>query len=513
MALLVGTVLGSVVQTQFNLLALQELGVDIDLSTRVSTTIQDLLHFAPLYAVVFGFSFLASTLITGLMLKLLGFGARAPFHALGGGVGLWVTLTVVNALAPMPTLIAATRTPDGLLVMLLTAACSGWLFAWLTAANRRTDAGYSAGPTLALVLAAGMIWPGSDALAQTPGDYNVQVYAGGLEHPWSLVFLPDGRALVTERPGRLQLLSEAGEVQPEPVAGVPEVFSSGQAGLFDVVISPDFSDDGLVFLSYACGSAAANHLCVSRGQLIHGRLTAVAEIFRAMPAKEGDAHYGGRMAWLPDGSLIVTLGDGFDYREQAQNLSSHLGSIVRLMPDGTVPDDNPFVATPEARPEIYSYGHRNVQGLVYDPVEQLLLIHEHGPRGGDEINLIEPGNNYGWPVISYGLDYTGAMVTPFTRRASMEQPLLQWTPSIAPSGMARYRGALFPHWQGDLLVGALADRSVHRVELRDGQARDEETLFKELGARIRDVVTGPDGAVYLLTDSPQGQILRVTPAR
>lgn len=510
-ALMVGALLGSLVQTQFNLLALQELGVAINLSTRVSTTLQDLLHFAPLYAGLFGVGFLASTLVTGLMLKLLGLRARAPFDALGGALGLWATLTLVNALAPMPTLIAATRTPDGLLAMLLTAAVAGWLFARVTAAKRRTDAGFSAGSVMALALSLGLAWPGAEPLAQPSTDYNVQVFASGLEHPWSLVFLPDGRALVTERPGRLKILSPTGEVRPTPVAGVPDVFSSGQAGLFDVVISPDFSDDGLVFLAYACGSAAANHLCVGRGQLVNGRLEATNEIFRAMPAKEGDAHYGGRMAWLPDGSLIVTLGDGFDYREEAQVLSNHLGSIVRLKPDGSVPADNPFVTTPEARPEIYSYGHRNVQGLVYDPVEDVLLIHEHGPRGGDEINLVRPGGNYGWPIASYGLDYTGAMVTPFTDRPGVEQPLLHWTPSIAPSGMTRYRGALFPEWQGDLFVGALADRSVHRVELDGGQARDVESLFTELDARIRDVVTGPDEAIYLLTDSPEGQILRVTP--
>lgn len=510
-ALVVGTLLGSVVQTQFNLLALQDLGVDIGLGARLSTTFQDVLHFAPLYALVFGLSFLMSTLITGLMLRLLGWRARVLFHALGAAIGLWATFAVVNALAPMPTLIAATRSPGGLVTMLLAAACAGWLYAWLTAKDRRTNARFSAESTLIFVLAAGIAGPVSDARAQPSVEYDVQVVAAGLEHPWSLAFLPDGGALITERSGRLRRLSAEAELVPEEIRGVPEVFSSGQAGLFEVLISPEFSDDGRVFLSYACGTAAANHLCVARGQLINDRLEDVTEIFRAMPAKRGNAHYGGRMAWLPDGSLIVTLGDGFDYREQAQVLANHLGSIVRLTPDGSPPADNPFVGTSEARPEIYSYGHRNVQGIVYDAVEDSLLVHEHGPRGGDEINRVRPGRNYGWPIISYGLDYTGARVTPFTERDGLEQPLFQWTPSIAPSGMVRYRGRLFPQWQGNLLIGALADRSVHRVELAGGQARDVETLFKELDARIRDVVTGPEGALYLLTDSPDGRLLRVTP--
>ena len=277
------------------------------------------------------------------------------------------------------------------------------------------------------------------------------------------------------------------------------------------LLSPDFENNQLVFLAYACGTASANHLCVARGQLQAEALTEVVEIFRAKPAKEGSAHYGGRMAWLPDGTLIVTLGDGFDYREQAQNLSSHLGKIVRLNPDGSVPADNPFVGREGALPEIYSYGHRNVQGLVFDSVENVLIAHEHGPRGGDEINIIEPGHNYGWPVITHGIDYTGAMITPFVEREGMEQPLLHWTPSIAPSGMTRYRGVLFPDWQGNLLVGALADKSVHRVTLEAGDASDVESLFEAMGERIRDVATGPDGAVYLLTDSADGRILRILP--
>ena len=511
-ALIVGVVLGTVVQTQFNLMALQELGVEISLAVRWSTTLADLGGFAPLYGAMFGVSFLLSTLITGGLLTLMELGYRPLFHALGATAGLWVTFALVDALAPPPTLIAATRTASGLGAMLITAAIAGALFACLTArwASNAGAKGRVLGPVL--VLASGALVPGAEVRAQTSVEYQVEEVVAGLAHPWSLAFLPDGGALITERAGSLRRLDANGELVANAVSGVPPVFHSGQAGLFEVVLSPGFPGDRLIFLSYACGSESANHLCVARGKLTDGTLIEVSEIFRSQPPKQGDAHYGGRMAWLPDGSLMVTLGDGFDYREHAQLLYSHLGKVVRIGPDGSIPDDNPFVGRPEVLPEIYSLGHRNVQGLVYDPVDEVLISHEHGPRGGDEINLLKPGLNYGWPVISYGVDYTGARITPFTERPGLEQPLLQWTPSIAPSGMTRYRGKLFPKWQGDLFVGALAERSVHRVELVDGKARDAETLFEELGARIRDVVTGPDGALYLLTDQAKGKVLRVAPS-
>lgn len=511
-ALIVGAVLGTLVQTQFNLLALQELGVDISVGVRWSTTVADLGGFMPLYGAMFGVSFLLSTLITGYLLTLLGLGSRALFHALGAAAGLWVTFMLVDALAPPPTLIAATRTVPGLAAMLGTAAMAGGLYAWLTGDRKPSAVTHSIAMAPALVAFAGSLLASAEVRAQTSVDYRVEEVVAGLEHPWSLAFLPDGGALVTERAGRLRQIAPGSDLLPEAISGLPEVFHSGQAGLFEVLLSRDYARDGLVFLSYACGSDSANHLCVARGELIDGALANVSEIFRSRPPKQGDAHYGGRMAWLPDGSLVVTLGDGFDYREHAQKLSSHLGKVVRIWPDGSVPADNPFAERANALPEIYTLGHRNVQGLVFDPVEEVLISHEHGPRGGDEINVLQPGVNYGWPIISYGVDYTGARITPFTERPGLEQPLLQWTPSIAPSGLTRYRGELFPQWQGDLFIGALAERSVHRVELVDGKARDAETLFEELGARIRDVVTGPDGALYLLTDQANGQILKIAPA-
>ncbi|MCR8915430.1 PQQ-dependent sugar dehydrogenase [Marinobacter panjinensis] len=510
-ALVVGAVLGSLVQTHFNLQALEALGVEIPPGTRLETSAQDLVNFAPLYAVLFGFSFLCSQGVAALVIRLSSNLSRLWLYPLAAAVGLWVTLKIVDALAPMPTLIAATRGTGGLLAMLVTAAISGWLFVVLVNRPARRRRGYSAVPVMTLMLAGSLALPESDAVADEQPAYEIETVAQGLEHPWSLAFLPDGRMLVTERPGRLRLITAEGELLPESLEGVPEVFASAQAGLFEVLPARDFEQSRRIYLSYACGTIEANHTCLARGELGEQGLDNVREIFRVQPAKEGNAHYGGRLAWLPDNTLVLTLGDGFDYREDAQRRENHLGSIVRLNPDGTVPEDNPYAGSDAFEGEIYSYGHRNVQGLVYDQEQDRLIAHEHGPRGGDEINVIRPGANYGWPITTHGLDYTGARVTPFKEREGIEPPLLHWTPSIAPSGMALYRGNLFPRWQGDLLVGGLVTRQVHRVSLENGQAKEVGTLFGELDERIRDVRTGPDGAIYLLTDSADGRVLRVTP--
>lgn len=509
-ALVVGAVLGSVVQTQVNLLALTGIGVDIETGIWVRTTVEDLFKFGPVYLVMFGCSFLASQLVAVAITRVALPSWQRPVCAIAAAVGLWATFRLVDALAPPPTLIAATRDPGGTLAMLVTAAVAGWLFAGLAGPTPRRRPG---GDTAAVVLAATAMLaaPGEPARAQSGQDYRLETLVSGLEHPWSVAFLPDGRMLVTERPGRLRIVSEEGELIPEPVAGVPEVFNQAQAGLFEVLPAPDFAQTGLLYLSYACGSADANHTCLARGRLEDDALEAVEEIFRATPAKVGAAHYGGRMAWLSDGALLLTLGDGFDYREEAQRLTSHIGTIVRLNGDGLVPDDNPFADHPDALAEIFSFGHRNVQGLVYDEQNDQVITHEHGPRGGDEINRIKAGSNYGWPVATHGLDYTWARVSPYTDYPGTVQPLLHWTPSIAPSGMTLYDGERFPRWQGSLLVGGLVTRAVHRVELGQNGATDKERLFTELEARIRDVRTGPDGAVYLLTDSSEGRLVRVTP--
>ncbi len=348
------------------------------------------------------------------------------------------------------------------------------------------------------------------AVSDSPG-YRVETVTEGLVFPWSLAFLPDGRKLVTERGGQLRVIQANGELVPIAVAGLPEIFVSGQAGLKEVALAPDFPDSEMIYLSYACGTERANNTCLARGRFAENQLHEVETIFTARPAKSGNAHYGGRIAFLPDNTLVLTLGDGFDYREQAQNPSNHLGTLVRLHLDGVPPADNPLVGQLDAAPEVYTLGHRNVQGIVFDDQRGRLLIHEHGPRGGDELNLVRPGKNYGWPIVSHGIDYTRAKITPFTQLPGYEDPLLHWTPAIAPAGMTLYRGTRFPQWQGDLLIAALAGRAVHRVSLTEDGAEEKEILFAELRERIRDVRTGPDGAVYLLTDSERGRLLRVVP--
>lgn len=336
--------------------------------------------------------------------------------------------------------------------------------------------------------------------------YQVETVAEGLEFPWSLAFLPDGGLLVTERVGRLRLIEPDGALRAAPVSGVPAVYVAGQAGLFEVALAPDFAISGTLYLAYACGEADANNTCLARGHYADGALTRVQTIFEARPKKRGSAHYGGRIAFLPDGTLVLTLGDGFDYREQAQDSGNHLGSIVRLNADGSVPKDNPFGN------EVWSFGHRNVQGIVFDARSGRLIAHEHGPRGGDEINVILRGHNYGWPAATFGVDYNGAKISPFESLPGTEPPVFHWRPSIAPSGMALYRGDLFPEWNGDLLIAALRGKAVYRVRLAQGRATEEGRMFDQMGQRIRDVRVGPEGAVYALTDSAQGRVLRAVPA-
>lgn len=342
--------------------------------------------------------------------------------------------------------------------------------------------------------------------ANTPA-YQLETVAEGLNHPWSLAFLPDGRMLVTERVGTLRIIADE-RLLPDAVTGVPDVYARSQGGLFEVLPDPAFTENRLLYLSLAHGTARANATRIVRGRLEGNALRDVTTVFTASPNKRGPVHYGGRMSFGPDGHLFLTLGDGYDYREQSQSIQDHLGTIIRIHPDGSIPADNPFVAQKDAKPEIFSYGHRNPQGIVF--LGKRLLVHEHGPKGGDELNHIRPGRNYGWPIATYGVDYNGAIISPFTELPDVEPPLLHWTPSIAPSGMTVYQGQQFPAWQGDLFISALAERSVHRVRIKGTQVVADETLFTELGERIRDIRSGPDGALYLLTDSGNGRVLRIS---
>jgi glucose/arabinose dehydrogenase len=342
--------------------------------------------------------------------------------------------------------------------------------------------------------------------------YKVTEIARGLDHPWSMAFLPDGSMLVTERVGRLRLI-KSGTLLPEPIGGVPTVHTGSQAGLFDIVLHPNFAQNQIVYLTYAAGTRAANDTQVARARFDGRVLQDLQVIFKAMPLKDTDNHYGGRLAFLPDGTFALTIGEGFEYREQAQDLTSDLGKIVRLNEDGTVPRDNPFVGRASVRPEIFSWGHRNEQGLIFDAQSGRLYETEHGPRGGDELNIIVAGRNYGWPVITYGMDYSGAYVSPYTQRPGLEQPVIYWTPSIAPSGLAIYRGGQFPAWRGDLFVGALAFKHLRRIHLDErGNVVYQEQLLNDLHWRIRDVRVAPDGNLYVCTDETDGRVLKLEPA-
>lgn len=341
-------------------------------------------------------------------------------------------------------------------------------------------------------------------------DYRVETFVDGVSFPWSIAFLPDGSYLLTEREGHLRRISVDGEVS-EPIAGVPPVFARSQAGLFDVLPDPGFTANGVLYISYAHGDQDANTPRVIRARLLDDRLEEVEVIFTGTPEQRTAAHYGGRLAFLPDGTLLITTGDGFNYREDAQRLDNTRGKTIRIHTDGSIPEDNPFVGDPDALDNIWTYGHRNAQGLVVTPDGQVFQ-HEHGAQGGDELNRLQPGRNYGWPAITHGLDYTGARISPFTAYPGMEQPLVDWTPSIAPSGLTYYAGEAFPDWRDQLFVGALAEQSIRRITLTAEGAVDQGEMFEEIGRRVRDIRSGPDGFLYVLTDEADGSVLRIRPA-
>ncbi len=357
-----------------------------------------------------------------------------------------------------------------------------------------------------------------DETFQTEGPaIHVVTVADGLSHPWALAFLPDGGMLVTERPGALRHVTADGTVSG-PISGVPDVDAGGQGGLLDVALDPDFAASRLVYLSYAEAGEGGNGTAVARGRLSDdlSALSGVEVIFRQQPKLPSSAHFGSRLVFDGDGHLFVTLGErsAARFRGQAQDLDSHLGKIVRINPDGSVPDDNPFIGRDDVLPEIWSYGHRNVQAAAIAPHSGVLWEIEHGPRGGDELNIVEPGANYGWPVVTLGINYDGTQVGEGLEQAEgMVDPIYSWTPVIAPSGMIFYGGAAFPDWQGNLFVGGLASTALVRLELDGDRVVREERLLESLGLRIRDVAQAPDGAILVVTDEDNGEILRIGPPR
>lgn len=335
------------------------------------------------------------------------------------------------------------------------------------------------------------------------------VIAKGLDHPWGLDFLPDRSMLVTERAGRLRRVAPNGQVS-DPLTGVPRAQVGGQGGMLDVAVSPDFARDRLVYVSYAEAGEGGAGTAVARARLGEGRLEDVQVIWRQTPKVSGPNHWGSRLVFARDGTLFVTTGDRFSYRDRAQDLSTTLGKIIRINADGSVPKDNPFVNRAGARPEIWSYGHRNVQAAALHPQTGRLWTVEHGARGGDELNQPQAGKNYGWPVITYGIDYSGAKIGEGHAKPGMEQPVYYWDPVIAPSGAVFYTGDAFPDWRGNLFIGSLNPGGLVRIALGGDRVTAEERYLAGIG-RVREVAQGPDGLLYLLIDASNGSMVRVEP--
>ena len=340
----------------------------------------------------------------------------------------------------------------------------------------------------------------------------VETVVGGLVNPWSLAFLPDGRMLVTERPGRIRIATPDGQLSA-PLAGVPKVAAQGQGGLHDIVLDRGFRQNQTIYFCFAEPADKGSRTAMASARLNGSKLEDVEVIFRQEPAVPSSRHFGCRIVQGRDGNLFLGLGDRGDYSSDAQSLDNHIGKIVRVAPDGTVPKDNPFVGRKDALPEVFTYGHRNIQGAALHPQTGELWTQEHGPRGGDEVNIEQPGRNYGWPVVGHGVAYSGITIHQQKSRPDMVDPIHVWVPSIAPSGLTFMSGKMFPKWSGSAFVGALAGRMVVRLTLDGERVTNEERMLQGLQERIRDVRTGPDGALYLATDNKAGRILKVTPAK
>lgn len=353
--------------------------------------------------------------------------------------------------------------------------------------------------------------PKSATPASQPGVFKVATVAEGFSHPWALAQLPDGRWLVTERAGELHLVSKEGAVSP-PLRGVPKVAAAGQGGLLDVAVSPTFAEDSFVYVSFAEPGEGGSGTAVARGRLTANGLEQVQVIWRQTPKVDGNLHFGSRIVFGPNDTMFITTGDRYSHRPKVQDLSTTVGKVIRLKRDGQVPADNPFVKRQGAKPEIWSYGHRNSQAAALHPQTQQLWTVEHGAKGGDELNNPQAGRNYGWPEITYGVDYSGEKIGNGTERQGMEQPVFYWDPVIAPSGAVFYTGDVFKEWKGDLLVGSLQPGGLVRLDLENSRVKSETRYLGELKERIRDVQQGSDGFIYVVTDSPKGRLLRLEPA-
>ena len=375
--------------------------------------------------------------------------------------------------------------------------------------------------TLSLALCIAAIAPFTSAKTLTvkteTGNIQVKTIAEGLENAWGMAFLPDGSMLVTERPGRMRIVSADGKVG-EPLSGLPKIFAQGQGGLLDVVLAPDFATSKKIYFSYSepgeGSESKLNSTAVSFATLNGNKLENLTRVFSQQPKVSSSNHYGSRLVWAPDGTLFITLGERYSEKDKAQTLDNHQGKVVRINADGSVPKDNPFVKTAGALPEIWSYGHRNMQGAAINPISKELWTGEHGPQGGDELNIDRAAKNYGWPVITYGENYGGGKIGEGTHKAGMEQPIYKWVPSIATAGFIFYTGDKFPQWKNNILLTSLREKTFVRLVV-DGEkiTQEERLLTKEVDERLRHVVQGPDGLVYLLTDESKGGIYQLSPAK
>lgn len=369
--------------------------------------------------------------------------------------------------------------------------------------------------TLSLALCIAAIAPFTSAktlsVKTETGNIQVKTIAEGLENIWGMAFLPDGRMLVTERAGRMRIVGADGTVGA-PLAGLPDIYAQGQGGLLDVLLAPDFAASKRIYFSYSEPGTGGNSTAVSYATLAGDKLENVTRVFSQQPKIDSSAHFGSRLVWAPDGTLFITLGDRYSQKDKAQTLDNHQGKVVRINADGTVPADNPYVKTAGALPEIWSYGHRNVQGAAINPLTKKLWTGEHGPQGGDELNIDEATKNYGWPVITYGENYGGGKIGEGTHKEGMEQPLYKWVPSIATAGFIFYTGDKFPQWKNNILLASLREQTLVRLTL-DGDkiTKEERLLKKELGARFRSVVQGPDGLIYLVSDESKAKIYQLSP--
>lgn len=352
--------------------------------------------------------------------------------------------------------------------------------------------------------------PSSPQPKSEPGPFQVETVAEGFEHPWGLALLPDGRMLITERAGRMRVIDRSGKASA-PLKGLPKVAAGGQGGLLDVTLSPSFANDSLVYFSFSEPGQGGSGTAVARGRLGTDALEDVQVIWRQTPKVDSRLHFGSRIVFAPNDTMFITTGDRYNQRPKVQDLSTTIGKVIRINIDGTIPSDNPFVTRDGARPEIWSYGHRNIQAAALHPETNELWTVEHGARGGDELNNPQAGKNYGWPVITYGIDYSGEKIGEGTEKPGMEQPVYYWDPVIAPSGALFYTGDAFKEWQGDLLIGSMTPGGLVRLEMEGGKVTKETRYLGELRERIRDVQQGADGSIYLITDSRQGRVLRLTP--